>query len=654
MSYKFLLEILKYLDCFGTNFNFYTEKNRKFYTTFGGVLTILSIFVSLLVFIFINFDDLLHNVPISTTSTAGEEHRNIKFLEEKIWIPWRIRDYNGKTVDFKDLFYPIAYYYKGIYNNSKKSLDLSYEIINSRLCNETPMANNSNSYIIDIDLDQIYCIDMDELNMGGSFDIDFVNYVEFDLFSCKNGIDYDENNTNCSSYEKIIEAGGNDNSFEFEMYYPVVHYQPMNKSIPIFVKYVNYFYHLSRFSNKIDRIYLQQHILKDDTGWIIKKEKNYSLWGYASLSGDSYATGNKKDLMNEGSSSRFYSFNIYLSSDVVYHNRSYKKLYLILADGLPFINVIFIIFKLITKVFKISSGNKKLTELLFENLQERPNRKVFSILESNKKKNLSEIKIDTPNNNNKSNTANNNINEASSIQLNLQNEPRKRIIFSGKNKRTDSINSKDEKIQSIENLKLNSQNNSNKKIILNKSFKNDFNINYGNIDVNNNNINININSNNIRDFQFNKNEISLSPKYSKSKIKQKFSSEDKLNFTNNLINIKGKTQYVKKKLFPYKYYLCSIFIKNINISKKPIFFTRKFIAVYNFICQLFDISSYLILQREFQILKSTLMIGKYRAVLEKRQKINVNDHSFNIDMKECLDSQKFSILGRIKSDNNFD
>ena len=132
----------------------------------------------------------------------------------------------------------------------------------------------------------------------------------------------------------------------------------------------------------------------------------------------------------------------------------------------------------------------------------------------------------------------------------MQNEPRKRIIFSGKNKRTDSINSKDEKIQSIENLKLNSQNNSNKKIILNKSFKNDFNINYGNIDVNNNNINININNNNIGDFQFNKNEISLSPKYSKSKIKQKFSSEDKLNFTKNLINIKGKTQYVKKNYSP--------------------------------------------------------------------------------------------------------
>ena len=170
------------------------------------------------------------------------------------------------------------------------------------------------------------------------------------------------------------------------MFYPVVHYQPMNKSMPIFVKYDNYFYHFSRFSNKFDRLYLQLHILKDDIGWITKNEKNYSHFGYASLSWDSYATGNKKDFMNEGSSSRLYSFNIYIRPEVIYYNRSYKKIFLILADGLPIINVIFTIFKLITKAFKISSGNKKLTELLFENLQERKNRKEFNILKMNKKK----------------------------------------------------------------------------------------------------------------------------------------------------------------------------------------------------------------------------------------------------------------------------
>ena len=120
---------------------------------------------------------------------------------------------------------------------------------------------------------------------------------------------------------------------------------------------------------------------------------------------------------------------------------------------------------------------------------------------------------------------------------------------------------------------------------------------------------------------------------------------------NNLVappNIKSKTHYIKKKLFPYKYYLCTIFIKNIDISKRSFFFTKKFIVVYNFICQLFDISSYLILQREFQTMKNTVIEEKHRDIIEKGQKINVSSTSFNVNMKECLDGKKLSIFGRIK------
>ena len=120
--------------------------------------------------------------------------------------------------------------------------------------------------------------------------------------------------------------------------------------------------------------------------------------------------------------------------------------------------------------------------------------------------------------------------------------------------------------------------------------------------------------------------------------------------TNNIIpfNIKAKTYYLKKQLFPYKFYLFSIFKNNIDASKKSFFFTRKFIVVYNFICQLFDISSYLILQREFQTMKNTVIEEKHRDIIEKGQKINVSSTSFNVNMKECLDGKKLSIFGRIK------
>ena len=423
MRKHIIFELLKYLDCFGTKFHFYSERKRKFYTPLGGIFTLLSFIISILVFIFINKDEFMHNKPISTTSTSKIPNTKIKFLKEKIWIPWRIRDYNSKTVNITNLLYPIIFYYRGIYNETKKSLDLSYKIINYRLCNESSMANYTDSYTLDIALDKVYCIDMDDLDMGGNFESDFVFYLQFDLYACKNGISYDKNNPNCSSYEKIIEAAGEDNSFELDLYYPVVHYQPLVKENPLFVKYSNYFFHLSRFTNKIDRLFLQKYQLTDDIGWILKNEKTINHWGVVSLAGDSYATGDKKDLMNEGSTSRLYSFNIYVNSDIVNYNRNYKNIFLIISDGFPTVNIIFIIFRLIAKIFKISASNQKLTELLFENLQEksnkfksiRPNTLILTKDKTIKTKNSnSQMKISHININNYSNSK---IFETSSLPL---------------------------------------------------------------------------------------------------------------------------------------------------------------------------------------------------------------------------------------------
>ena len=114
-----------------------------------------------------------------------------------------------------------------------------------------------------------------------------------------------------------------------------------------------------------------------------------------------------------------------------------------------------------------------------------------------------------------------------------------------------------------------------------------------------------------------------------------------------------RTQYIKKSLFPFKYYLCSIFIKNFDPNKKYNFLSKKFIVVYDFICQLLDISSYLILQREFQIMKNTILEKKQRIILEKGSKVNVNDHHFHNDINECLSNRNLSILGKIKQKDNF-
>ena len=650
-------EILEYIDCFGTKFNFYTERNRKFYTPFGGILTFLSIIIGISIFISINYSDFTRENPLTSYFVVKENYSNIKFGEEKIWIPWRIKDYYNKKINHTNLFYPLIYYYKGRKNETTQGMDLTYDFIGYKLCNETSMANQSNHYMINISLGDLYCIDMEDLNIGGDWQADFINYVEFDLYVCENGVNYNESDLKCTTYEEIINSSIG-NSYEMEIYYPSVYYEPTNKLVPMMVKYKNYFYHFSRYSNKIDRLYLQKYIFYDDIGWFSSKIKNYTYWGYSSFLGDSYSTSDEKDLMNEGSTSRLYSFNIYLNSDIICYNRSYKKVMIIIAESLPIINVIFVLLGLVAKLFKVSSGNMKLTELLFINIKEKWKKfndekynnhfnNIYKIKNNNNKNfqfyklRNSLVKKDSSNNNllNINKPLNNIINKNSNIS---ENEVSSSLFYL--NHQQSLINNNN--IIKIENEKKSSNSKNNDIIKYTRNSKN-LKENYSNIISNDsfnktiNNININIRNNldydNIKKYQ-------SSNRQSSKNGNKKLKKGERKN--------KKEKYYIKQNLFPYKYYLYSIFIKNINVNNKLCCFPKKFINVYNFICQILDISSYLTLQKEFQTIKNTLMKEKYRDIIENKQKINVNDRTFNVDMKECLDDQKLSILGKIKNTNS--
>ena len=81
MNFLILSHALKYIDCFGTNFTFYIEKNRKLFTPLGGILTILSLICGIIIFLSMNLNELKHNVPLSSTSVVQENYHNIKFVQ---------------------------------------------------------------------------------------------------------------------------------------------------------------------------------------------------------------------------------------------------------------------------------------------------------------------------------------------------------------------------------------------------------------------------------------------------------------------------------------------------------------------------------------------------------------------------------------------
>ncbi len=153
--------------------------------------------------------------------------------------------------------------------------------------------------------------------------------------------------------------------------------------------------------------------------------------------------------------------------------------------------------------------------------------------------------------------------------------------------------------------------------------------------------NLNINSNNINSPSNPQLKNILQKKSNKNFIFN--SSSKKSNDKNALTN--SHKRLIKEKLFPYTYYIGSIFIRNLDISKKHFFFSTRFAKIYIFLCQLYDITSYLALQREFNALKKILN-EKNLKIIEKFKKINVNYSNFLPEINDCIQNKKFHILAQ--------
>ena len=620
-------QILKYLDIFGEKCSFYVERTPKLYSVTGGILSIFSVTISVLTFILTSLDDFQRTSPsVSISSALPDQFHKIKFGQEKIWIPWRIQDYSNNYVNHSNLLYPLIYNYYSTGKSIGTGFEFEVKQLNYSLCNETSFINKSEIYFIDSALDELYCIEMDDIDVGGDWTGEYISYIEFDLYLCKEGVDYDENNPYCTSYENISHYLGENNSLSMSLYYPVINFKANQSINPMNIIYRERFYQISRFSNKIDRIFLQKNILKDNYGWLFNKYKESSYWSLSKFEGDSYATTDKRDLMNEGSTSRVYSFNIYLDPTVNTYFRSYKKIYIILSECLPFINFISFLFKMIASFCKVHTINKKLAEFLFINLKAKTD--VFD-------KKVKELKEFNERTFNKFENHNNSFKKLSKFSLNDINDnivSQKKNIFNPKFNQPLPEKS-DLKDNSLEIL---SNNKKPKDLLSNKS--SDI---KGNKRLGRHTVKIETFSpNNERDKRKSARKLSIVAN-TKMHIQSLFNQNPK--------SPKNK-QLISKKLFPSRYYFYIIFVKNLDILKKTNCFSKKFSKSYMFITKLLDIYSYFDLIRQFNVFKICFLKEENANFIETNRKINIGEMSFMKNIRESLDNNNYRIFGKIKKE----
>jgi hypothetical protein len=353
--------------------------------------------------------------------------------------------------------------------------------------------------------------------------------------------------------------GGGDSVF-FELLYPVVQFQPTNLKIPILILYKTYYYIINKFSNKLDRMYLQEHIFEDEQNWFFNYPTNISYWGVSTIAGESYIHG-KKDVLRFASTSKIYTLNIYFDLGIIYYTRKYKKLYEILGEVFPIISTVWTILAFFSRIINEIKMAKKLNEhIISYDLKERKN------INENKrnKKSLKIFKLFKDN-------INNNILNTNNIKS----------INNGSGKKNNNKINKNTKLSKYKNISINPERSNNVIPMLNNTIEDS-----SKIFCNQNNININITPQRHKKNFRRSNTIIMNPKV------------DKIDFSK------------KKEKFPLKDYFFGFFYNKIDIHKskgyKLYCLSNKFNKSFSFFRHLIDITSYFSIYKDYEIFKKII------------------------------------------------
>ena len=625
------MEYIKYFDSFGIKFHFYTNNQPNHQNIFGGIMTILYIIICIVIFIGFSYEDIFRLNPISSKSEITDiEPKKINIRKENIWIPFRLVNDENQFVDHRDLLYVYPYLVEGNYND-KMGMKLNYHLLNYKLCNKTTMGHKPDNYKIDVPLNELFCIEQDDIPFGGNWNGDYISYIEIDLFLCDEGIYYNQSDSRCNKINNLFNKSNSALSFDF--YYPVVQFQPTNYKKPISIIYKNNFYRLSAYSHKLEKIYIQEHKLSDDKNIIISDIKNTSCWGISSMYGDDYYIPKEKDPMIHEEENEIYTLEIYMDYGMVYYKRTYNKIFTILSKVFPLFKFTLYFIKKFTQHIKISLTKRQLAELIFER---REQKKINKNDNSSNYQSINKLNVVSKVNdshselikgkkfNNNSNYNNSNYNNSNYNNSNYNNSNKIDIIKmnSGHIQKKLSLNNNKEKHKENNNISSNLNNGS--YIPISNKHQNAIKI-------------------------LNHNDISLINSRRKSLIiNESFKSKD----ISTDSNIKANRFNKRDTLFPYSYFFMDFFFDKLINPQKFFCVSKKYFTVYNFMCQIYDISTHIILFKHFNLLNNILkeMIHEHGfRPFHSFNKININDDDLikkiNKDLitkKSILFSKNFS------------
>ena len=451
MKFKFLD-----FDIYSKRIGLFYQSKEKLGTTFGIILTIIYVVISLGLFITYITDIIKRKtINVHDSSIYPRKAPSIELDKKIFYFAFGVESPNDRTrfID-KTIYYPRAHFFDKVKDGENLKTIYEEELEVER-CDETKFGKDYQILLVSGELNNSYCLKDINFTLTGGLKYERISYIIIGIYPC---INTTENNNHCKPQEIIDEhlSGA-----YFSFLAKDIGLNPSNYSNPIVPTFQDFF-------TTIDKSFFRDYILyfgiteiQTDEGLFYKKMRTQKVLQIRKEAKAFYF----RDDSHYYNGDTMCAIQFRLGDDIRIHKRSYNKISEVFATTGGYMQLISTIFTIVTFLTNKLESEIKLSNSLF-NLYPKKGKicvksEFSNLIESINNDN--NIKYNSHFNNNK------NISKNQENNKNNQNSKKDIVEFSNINGPTilKINNSVEKNINNKSNLKINSiiednKNNNNK------------------------------------------------------------------------------------------------------------------------------------------------------------------------------------------------
>ena len=358
---KKISEDIKYyfslIDCFAAGVELTIKGNKKSPTVLGGVLTLFTLSILIIIFV-IYIKNVIHhlNPELNVHEKYSTYSHDLVINEYTFPIGWTLTANDNIGIDKSTYFKYKVIFFHGTTNNILQETELEYEVCESG--KHFPLISNQYN---DGGFTHVYCLKNKNITLSGSWNEEYISYISIRMKYCNkyDGIFYKDNQSKCASYEEVNDYLKNNELFLNILYMDSV-FHPFDYKNPIKNVLGSAYTSISLGISKIYELYLQPNYLITDDGLIFSNNNSKNV-----ITTNVYV--NDFTQYNHDRNDSFIGeIGIYTGKKYGETKRIYSKIHTILANVGGVANFLLIFFRLFCYPFSIIKRDEAILNEIFE------------------------------------------------------------------------------------------------------------------------------------------------------------------------------------------------------------------------------------------------------------------------------------------------